>query len=198
MIIDVGANIGFYAKLFSKLAGENGKVYCFEPDSYNYKRLLQTTNGLRNVITKSAAVSSSTGHLEFYTSPDKNVDHRAYRPDAYATKYTVDCVSLDEFLGEDTKVDVLKVDVQGFEMQVYKGAEKILASNTNIKIFSEFWPYGLLKAGANKEEFFHFFNGRGFSVYLLEDNAQTLITADSLKDFPVEDERYFNVLMFRE
>jgi FkbM family methyltransferase len=197
-IIDVGANIGFYSVMFSDLVGAEGKVYSFEPDNYNFSRLEDTIKGHSNITAKKAAVSSVGGQLEFYTSPDKNVDHRAYAPDEYATKYTVDCVSLDEFPGMDTKVDILKVDVQGYEMQVYKGAENIIKANPGIKIFSEFWPYGLQKAGSSKEEFFNFFDEQGFALYLLKDNKQTLITPDSLKNFPVVDAEYFNVLIYRK
>jgi len=196
-IVDVGANIGFYAKKFSELTGSNGSVTCFEPDDYNYLRLLQTIHNLPNVKSLKAAVSSTTGQLEFYTSPDKNVDHRAYAHDEFATKYTVDCISLDEYLGENAKVDILKVDVQGFEMQVYAGAKNILENNQTIKIFSEFWPSGLLKAGSSKEAYFNFFTEKGFKIFLLKDNLQTLITEASLQNFHVTEEAYFNVFITR-
>ncbi len=196
-IVDVGANIGFYAKKFSQLTGPTGTVACFEPDDYNYLRLLQTIHNLPNVKSLKAAVSGTTGQLEFYTSPDKNVDHRAYAPDEFATKYTVDCISLDEYLGENAKVDILKVDVQGFEMQVYAGAKKILENNQTIKIFSEFWPYGLQKAGSSKEAYFNFFTEKGFKIFLLKDNLQTLITEATLQNFPVSEENYFNVFITR-
>ena len=196
-VIDVGANIGFYSGMFSDLVGVEGKVYAFEPDNYNYRRLEETIKSYANIIVKKAAVSSSSGQLEFYISADKNVDHRAYAPDEFATKYTVDAISLDEFPGKETKVDILKVDVQGYEMQVYQGAENLIDANLGIKIFSEFWPYGLLKAGSDKETFFNFFTAKGFSIYLVKDDKQTRITVDSLKDFPVVDEEYFNVLIYR-
>lgn len=196
-IIDIGANIGFYSVMFSDLVGDQGKVYGFEPDNYNFSRLEETIKGHSNIIARKAAVSNISGQLEFYTSPDKNVDHRAYAPDEYATKYTVDCVSLDEFPGKDTKVDILKVDVQGYEMSVYKGAMNLIKANPGMKIFSEFWPYGLQKAGSSMEEFFNFFNNQGFSLYLLKDDKQTLITEESVKFFPVLDEEYFNVLIYR-
>jgi FkbM family methyltransferase len=196
-IIDVGANIGFYSVMFSGLVGKEGKIYAFEPDNYNFEKLEETIKGIPNVIMRKAAVSNQTGQLEFYTSLDKNVDHRAYAPDSFATKYTVDCISLDEFPGKDTKVDVLKVDVQGYEMKVYKGAENLIKNNPNIKIFSEFWPYGLQKAGSSKEEFYSFFRNKGFSVYLLKEGSQTQINDESLKEFPIVEEEYFNVLVYK-
>ncbi len=196
-IIDVGANIGFYAKMFADLAGPEGKVYGYEPDHYNFSLLEKTIKNYSNIILKKAAVSNKSGQLEFYISADKNVDHRAYAPDEFATKYIVDSISLDEFPGKDVPIDLLKVDVQGYEMQVYHGAENLLRNNPGIKIFSEFWPYGLQKAGSSKEEFYDFFTDKGFSIHLLKDGKQTLITLESLKSFPILDEEYFNVLIYK-
>ncbi len=198
IIVDVGANIGFYASYFSKLTGPKGKVYCFEPDAYNYKRLLQTTRSLTNVLTTNAAVSSTNGHLDFYLSHDKNVDHRAYAPESYASKHTVDCISLDSFLGDDVRIDILKVDVQGYEMQVYEGAKQLLAANPNLKIFSEFWPYGLQQAGASKESFLNFFTQLGFLVYHIQETGLTKITPETLDSFPIDERAYFNVLLSKE
>ena len=49
-VLDLGANIGFYTVLFSKLVGENGKVFSFEPDVKNYEYLEENTKTLYNVI----------------------------------------------------------------------------------------------------------------------------------------------------
>ena len=51
-VLDLGANIGFYTVLFSKLAGKNGKVFAFEPDAKNYKYLEGNTKTLHNVIVE--------------------------------------------------------------------------------------------------------------------------------------------------
>jgi fibrillarin-like rRNA methylase len=56
-VLDIGANIGFYAKILSGFVGEKGKVYCFEPDSTNYKYLVRNTNGHNNIKLFNLAVS---------------------------------------------------------------------------------------------------------------------------------------------
>ena len=67
-VIDVGANIGFYSGMFSDLVGVEGKVYAFEPDNYNYRRLEETIKSYANIIVKKAAVSSSSGQLTVLNS----------------------------------------------------------------------------------------------------------------------------------
>lgn len=198
VVVDVGANIGFYSRYFSELTGTRGMVYSFEPDAYNYRRLLETLTGYPNVVTENAAVSDNTGTLQFFLSPDKNVDHRAYATDTHSESYTVRCISLDEFLDEETAIDFMKVDVQGYEMSVYKGAEQLLTFNTDIKILSEFWPYGLEKAGSSKEAFFEFFHSRNFNVYLLEGESLRKLAAQDLPSFPVNEANYYNVLICKE
>ena len=75
-VLDLGANIGFYTVLFSKLVGENGKVFAFEPDAKNYKYLEENTKTLYNVTIEKKAVSDKTGKINFYISKDLNVDHQ--------------------------------------------------------------------------------------------------------------------------
>jgi len=194
-IVDVGANIGFYSLMFSKLVGIQGKVYSFEPDTYNFKRLHQATKSHKNILIKNAAVGGHSGSLEFYTSANKNVDHRAYAPDTYASKYQVDCLCLDDFI---LHANFLKLDVQGFEMAVYRGAKKLLESNPNIQIISEFWPYGLQKAGSSKEDFFDFFERIGFTILLLHKGHQTVIERNMLIEFKVHEDTYYNVLICKK
>ncbi len=198
VVVDIGANIGFYSRYFSGLVGPKGMVYSFEPDAYNYRRLLETLSGYPNVVTENAAVSDTSGQLQFFLSPDKNVDHRAYATDTHTESYSVKCVSLDDFLDEETAIDFMKVDVQGYEMSVYKGAEQLLAFNSDIKILSEFWPYGLEKAGSSKEAFFDFFSTRGFHVYLLEGETLRKLSTADLPSFPINEANYYNVLICKE
>ncbi|HRB19573.1 MAG TPA: FkbM family methyltransferase [Chitinophagales bacterium] len=63
IVLDIGANIGFYTQLLSDLVGENGKVYAFEPDKKNYSYLQQNTGQLKNVAFFHKAVSNKTGNL---------------------------------------------------------------------------------------------------------------------------------------
>src|SRR5690606_12592032 len=84
-VLDIGGNIGFYARLLSNLVGHNGKVYSFEPEKTNFKYLQKNTAELKNVKLFNSAVSDKKGILKVYTSKLLNVDHRTYPVNNYDT-----------------------------------------------------------------------------------------------------------------
>jgi FkbM family methyltransferase len=124
-VFDIGANVGFYTLLSSVLVGPEGKVFAFEPIPENllYLRRHVELNHLTNVSIIEAAVSDHTGFTKFnqgrtrsqgYISPEGNL--------------LVRTVCLDElyFKGEIIVPDVMKIDVEGSELLVLKGAKSIL------------------------------------------------------------------------
>jgi FkbM family methyltransferase len=198
VVLDIGANIGFYAQLLSQLVGKNGKVHCFEPDQVNFKHLLESVGNFNNIVPVNKAVGSETGTITLYTSKSLNVDHRTYQPEDFENKIEIGSVSIDDYLGSDKKADFIKIDIQGFEMQAIKGMEKILNTNANIKIVSEFWPYGLKTAGSSVTEYFGFLKNKGFEVFLLKNNRLqklTLTAVQEMEGLPAE--TYFNIFASR-
>src|ERR1035437_453528 len=65
-ILDIGANIGFYTKLFSQLTGPTGSVHAFEPETTNFKYLQNNLRANKNVTLINKAVSDKTGPLKIY------------------------------------------------------------------------------------------------------------------------------------
>ena len=59
IVLDIGSNIGFYAKIISNLIGDTGKVFCFEPDKINFKHLSNLIREKTNVVLINKAVSDS-------------------------------------------------------------------------------------------------------------------------------------------
>ena len=80
VVLDIGANIGYYTLIFAKLVGENGKVFAFEPDPTNFALLKKNVemNGYKNVVLVQRAVSNKTGKLKLYLCEDNPGDHRIY------------------------------------------------------------------------------------------------------------------------
>lgn len=70
IVVDVGAHIGYYTLLASRLVGDTGKVYAFEPEPRNYDLLLKNLelNNVKNVVAIKKAVSNKKGTLKFYLS----------------------------------------------------------------------------------------------------------------------------------
>jgi len=197
-VLDIGANIGFYATILSDIVGEKGLVHCFEPDSKNFEHLKKTTANFKNIKINNKAVGPKTEKLKIYTSKNLNVDHRTYKPEEYDKEIEIDAVSIDDYLATNTKVDFIKMDIQGFEMQAIQGMVSMLDKNKNIKIISEFWPYGLKKAGSSVTEYFNFLEAKGFTCYLLEKNSLQKLSRDKVSSIePLGEEHYFNILATR-
>jgi FkbM family methyltransferase len=197
-VIDIGANIGFYSIFFSETVGSDGKVISFEPDVKNFEKLSYNTKKITNVIIHNKAVASSTRQLKLYTSKELNVDHRTYQPDDYESEIEIEAVCLDDFLGNIPKIDVIKMDIQGFEMDAFRGMIGILKSNKDLKILSEFWPYGLSLAGSSSSAYIQFLNELHFKVYLLKNGQQIPLEIEEAKRMEILDKnQYFNVYAYR-
>lgn len=197
-ILDIGANIGFYTRILSNLAGDKGKVYSFEPDIINYSRLEKNCRQLANVQFYNQAVSNETGVLKIYKSLMLNVDHRTYPIDEYESVEEISCVAIDALIPDGQAVDFIKIDIQGFEMSAFSGMKKTLAANPQVKIISEFWPFGLQKAGSSVQELLSFFWDAGFKVYLIQEKQFELIKPDDIDRFSVMEESiYMNIFVTR-
>jgi len=81
VVLDIGANIGYYTLIFARLVGERGRVYAFEPDPTNFRLLKKNVraNGYQNVIFVKKAVADSSGSMPLYLCPDNKGDHPALR-----------------------------------------------------------------------------------------------------------------------
>ena len=199
VVLDIGANIGFYAQILSELVSESGKVHCFEPDKINFSHLKNATNRLNNVVLNNKAVGAKTELLKIYTSKNLNVDHRTYKPEEYDKEIDIDAVAIVDYLKNHLKVDFIKIDIQGFEMHAIQGMQQVLQHNNNIKIVSEFWPYGLRTAGSSVMEYFEYLKKLNFNCYLLENNQLKKLDMEQVKALePLGEKHYFNIFATRD
>jgi FkbM family methyltransferase len=162
--VDIGANIGFYTVLLSKIVGEKGKVYSFEPDKTNFKYLKSITKGRKNVVINNLAVGPKTKNITLYSSNEINVDHQTYDNGENRKKVSVKCVSLDDFL-KNERIGVVKIDIQGYDYYAIKGMQKKIEKSKHMAIVGEFWPYGLKKAGSSSNQYNEFLVKHRFKVY---------------------------------
>ena len=151
--VDVGANIGIYTQLLSRWVGPTGLVHSFEPSPENFGRLQSATRKLANVRLSQSAVGESSRRTALYVSDKLNVDHRAYRPEGDSRPTVpIEMIALDDYFKTGERVDLIKMDIQGYELHALRGASRVLADNPTIKLLFEFWPYGLKQAGSNWAE----------------------------------------------
>jgi len=170
-VVDIGANIGIYTAFFSVQVGSTGKVYAFEPSPIHFKHLVKTRR--HNIIPIQAAVGNVTGKLPLYIANDLNVDNTLYDVGEDRDQVIVDCYRLDDyFAGSGQTIDVIKIDIQGFEYQALLGMKAILQTNPAIKLLIEYWPYRLKQAGDSAQKLFDFLQELGFQIELLENGTR--------------------------
>jgi FkbM family methyltransferase len=185
-VLDIGANIGFYGRFLSECAGAQGHVYCFEPDTINFRHLQNELKNCSNVTLIQKAVAATSGTLSVYTSKLLNVDHRTYEPDMYSGKYSVDKTSIDHFVKGEFKVDFIKMDIQGFEMDALRGMKETIAANPDLVIVTEFWPYGLSSAGSSATQLYDYVTDLGFNVFQIGRDTTELMSREVAADMKVE------------
>lgn len=184
-ILDIGVNIGFYSLIFSKITGQKGIVYAFEPDSINYSRLVDNTKDKTNIITINKAVSNFSGFIDLYISNELNVDHHTYNDGEERECIKVPCVSIDDFMKDKPIPSFIKIDIQGYDYFAIQGMKEIIATSSDLIIFGEFSPYGLKKSGTSAEEYYHFLIKNGLSVNFMDKTF-------SLKQiFEKENDKYY-------
>jgi FkbM family methyltransferase len=125
VVYDVGANVGYYSLLAAVLSGVEGKVYAFEPLPRNidYLRKHAAINHFINIEIIQAAVSDHSGEAFFDLGASTAMGHLAA-----AGEIKVKMTSLDELLasGQILPPDFIKIDVEGAEYEVLKGAKELL------------------------------------------------------------------------
>src|SRR6058998_275468 len=165
VVADVGANIGIYSQFLSRCVGPTGLVHSFEPSPDNFRRLSAATHDLSNVRLTQAVVGDRSGECKLYVSDKLNVDHRAYKADGDSRRAVpTEMVALDDYFKPGQRVDLIKIDIQGYELHALRGANRVLADNPNAKLLLEFWPYGLEQAGANWLELIDTLQAKNMSV----------------------------------
>lgn len=198
-VLDIGANIGFYAELLSEITGPEGRVYSFEPEARNFTRLQSKVGDLANVELFHAAVSETNETLKLYRSKLLNVDHRTYRVSNYESVDEIEAWSIDSLVAAKTiqRVDVIKIDIQGYELSAFRGMRQLL-KDSSPKILAEFWPHGFNRAGATAVEFFDFFAALDYTVYEIKGNDLLPISRDYVEAHDDEPFEFsFNVLIER-
>jgi FkbM family methyltransferase len=151
--VDVGANIGIYSEFLSRCVGPTGLVHSFEPSPDNFRLLSTATRHLTNVRLTQAAVGERSGQCKLYISDKLNVDHRAYKAGGDSRRAgPIEMVALNDYFKPGQRVDLIKMDIQGYELHALRGAQRVLQENPDIKLLLEFWPFGLKQAGVRWEE----------------------------------------------
>jgi FkbM family methyltransferase len=204
VVVDVGANIGYYTLLFARCVGPQGRVYAFEPDPTNFDLLQRNIqrNGYTNVTLVRKAVAAQSGTLRLYLCEDNKGDHRTYDSHDGRPSVEIEAVSLDDyFAGYRGAIALIKMDIQGAEEGALRGMGRVLRDNPGVRIATELWPIGLQRSGTSAPAFLEYLRGQGFQLYHIDEAGGTLAPADVphlLRTYVPEKENYTNLLCTRQ
>jgi len=167
-ILEVGANIGYYALLETKLAGPSGHLYAIEPSPYNFGLLKKNVslNDIRNAYLYQVAFGEKRGKSTFYVYDRSNLSSFIKREDMgmEVQEVEVEITTLDDFL-RLKEVDFIRMDVEGYEFEILRGGQVALAHPNKPKIFFiEVHSELLYTKGSSARAIVELLGGFGYAV----------------------------------
>jgi FkbM family methyltransferase len=183
-VMDVGANLGLYSLLISRAVGPSGKVYAFEPVPEIFARLKESIalNNATNVIPVPVALSDEKGKAKMSVKGGSSSLFRRVSDEFVE----VQVERLDDFVEREKieRVDAIKIDVEGAELRVIRGADKTIRRDKPI-LMVEINPVTLPAAGTTPEELFETIVSYGYNAFVIRHDKA--IPTDKV----VEPWRYF-------
>lgn len=199
LVIDVGANVGFFSVRFAQWVGDNGKVISIEPEDRNFQHLTSAVKreglvGRVRLLKAVAAAAPGTMLLEINRLHP--ADHKISRD---GTGLAVTAVTLDELVGDSDvpKPSLIKIDVQGAEMMVLKGANGIL-KNSKPALFIELQEEGLNRFDSSVTELLNHLSQFGYQAYWLARAGAHAKASQADIRAKVEQNGYVDVLFLNE
>ena len=169
--VDVGANVGYYTAMASSIVG-GGRVIAYEPNPWAFDRLNAwiAANQAKNITTVCAALGSREGSMAADFGNSDSDNHTASLvtapvPNGKSEENIIDVRTLDaeaKRMGI-RRIDVMKIDVDGYETEVFNGASELLAEGRIGAILCEFSVHWLKEVGSSADQLERFFTSRGFA-----------------------------------
>ena len=173
VFVDVGAHIGYYSLKAASLVGPGGRVLAVEPNPETVRRLRANIreSGASEVVVEPVACSDSDGMLEFFAANEENAGAsslskaNAAQAGPVAHSYRVRARRLDDIVRESgvSRVDVMKIDVEGAELLVLKGAGDTL-DRFHPVVAVELIEEQLKRMGTSSADVIAFFRTHGYAV----------------------------------
>jgi FkbM family methyltransferase len=198
IVFDLGSNFAYYTERMSRMVGETGKVYAFEPIPFTYAvfAMIIKKLKLKNVISYKKGVSNKNEVVQFrvpktnigtfntgmahISNRNNNLDTADNEYD-YTKEETFDCeiVALDDFFNSNMPgLSFIKIDIEGAELFALQGAKNLLAKY-NPAILIEINPVFLEGFKLTQENVVSFINENGYEIFHLANNSSKLNIAET-------------------
>jgi FkbM family methyltransferase len=189
-VLDIGANVGQYSLIAGSDVGPHGRVHSFEPNPGTFRRLSANIelNGFRHVTAHRLALSDTAGTATLYVPTHDNMGEASLQQfDPGAASTTTPTLTADEWmetadLGTTPRIDVIKIDVQGFETKVIQGARGLLARFTPT-VLCEFEDRWLKMAGSSSVELKELFTSLGYTPHRITPGGLAAVAMEESHSF---------------
>ncbi len=158
VVLDIGANFGYFSTLAGSLLNDQGRLYAFEANPRTFaclQRSLAANNlhGRHQVVASNLAVGEADGETTFFFEPDALGGASRFDRDRGNTRSTVMPMrSIDSLLPAELAVDLVKIDVEGYEPFVLRGMRQVLERSPDVRIIVEMFT-GMLDSTFGTAQF---------------------------------------------
>ncbi len=166
--LDIGAHIGLFSVVAARIVGERGRVISFEPTPGTRAVMGEVlkVNGFGDFVeVRAEAVAEKRGTTVFYDSGDEiSVVNSLVRGEQSRNEFEVEVISLDEFVAEHgVEADCIKIDVEGSELDLLRGAEKTL-SDQRPRVLLSMHPPFIPKGRQSIEHIWEILKKHGYDI----------------------------------
>lgn len=205
--LDIGAHVGYYARMLAKLTSGGGRVYAFEPHPRTYVMLCSNISAMNNVTPTQAAVAEENGTAELFdylmmsASGSLHFDESMLdlqksqlgtgdiapriENDFPVEKFSVKTLNLDDYLASQgvTQIGFIKMDIEGAEIGALRGLRRTIANSPDLNMIMEYNPQALKAFGHEPVAAFDEVLALGFghAQIINPDSTLTDVTPESLK-----------------
>ncbi|EKF18040.1 FkbM family methyltransferase [Nitratireductor pacificus] len=209
VFLDIGANCGFFSLLASRLVKARGFVVAFEPQAKLAELLSNSlaVNGhadTSRVVAKAVGETAGTAHLgqvgNFRGSASLTPGFGEPHPDATDVSVVTLTEALHEIAsetGRELRPTVIKIDVEGYEFNVWKGMQGVLDEAGSMVILMEFSPIRYVDQGQDPHTFIKEMREKGFSLSRLNYQSMEEDFDDAFVDELIGNKGYFDLVMRR-
>lgn len=179
VFLDLGANIGYYSLLAASIVQESGKVISFEPNEQNLQLLYSSIveNQFKNIEVYPLAASDSSQILKL-TSFGSN-GYLETAPSGKSNFQLVRAVVIDELLQHERRIDVVKMDIEGYETLALRGMDKLIRKHRPT-IFTEFSPWHIkYRCQVNPQDYLEQLTQYGYALSIIEFSGSITSVPDS-------------------
>jgi len=202
--IDIGANIGYYTVVASKVVGDAGQVIAFDPDPVSFELLKRNVeeNDCKNVTLLQKALSSEPGTLKLFLNESNKGAHRIFDRSGEKEFVEVEAMRLDDYLeAHSGEIQLIKIDTEGAEGLILMGMRETLRRHQEVNVLMEFAPKLLNDSSVGAREVLTEVSSLGFKILDIDEYSGRLVpttTKRLLETHSPDEFSYTNLLLWRQ